>query len=135
MNKSRFGVTALLVAGSAMAENVEGVSEMICAAGQAQICFETGECFAATPWELDVPDFVIIDTKKKRISTTEASGLKRSTEFSKVERGDGKIMLQGIENGRAFSFTIHEVTGRMTAAISRDGLTVSVFGACTDNRS
>lgn len=134
MNKSKLGVAALLVAGSALAENVAGVSEMICAAAQAQICFETGECYAATPVELDLPDFVIIDTKKNRISTTEASGLNRSTEFSKVDRVDGRIMLQGIENGRAFSFTIHESTGRMTAAIARDGLTVSVFGACTDNR-
>ena len=134
MNSKKLGYALLLVAGTAAAENVEGVSEMICAAGQAQICFETGECFAATPWELDMPDFVIIDTKKKRISTTEASGLNRSTEFSKIERDNGRIMLQGIDGGRAFSFTIHESTGRMTAAIARDGLTVSVFGACTDNR-
>jgi hypothetical protein len=80
---------------------------------------------------LGVPDFVIIDTKKGTISTTKASGLNRFTEFTKSERKEGLIYLQGVEGGRAFSFVIHEATGRMTAAIARDGLSVTVFGACT----
>ena len=119
--------------GAAFAENLEGVDNMICAAGLAQICLETGDCYSATPYELDVPDFVLIDADKETISTTKASGLNRSTVFSKVERGEGTIYLQGIENGRAFSFVIDELTGRMTAAVSRDGLTVNLFGACTDS--
>ena len=40
-------------------------------------------------------------------------------------------MLQGFENGRAFSFLIAEKTGRASIAVARDGLGVSVFGACT----
>jgi hypothetical protein len=126
-------ISAGLILGSnAAAENLAGVDEMICSAGQAQICLETGDCYAATPWELSVPDFVVINTKKKTISTTKASGLNRSTEFSKVEKSEGLIYLQGIDSGRAFSFVIDEITGRMTVAVSRDGLSVTVFGACTD---
>ena len=135
MKDSRLAGALLMMATTAVADNVADVTELICAAGQAQICLETGECFAATPWELDVPEFVIIDTKKKRISTTEASGLNRSTDFTKVQRSEGLITLQGIEDGRAFSFVIHETTGRMSVAVARDGLTVTVFGACTDNSS
>jgi hypothetical protein len=131
MKKTLFACLGLAVSGVAAAENVTDVTRMICASGQAQICLETGECFAATPWELSVPDFVIIDTKKGTISTTKASGLNRSTEFTKSERKEGLIHLQGVEGGRAFSFVIHEQTGRMTAAIARDGLSVTVFGACT----
>jgi hypothetical protein len=131
MKKILFAGLGLAVSGVAAAENVTDVTRMICASGQAQICLETGECFAATPWELSVPDFVIIDTKKGTISTTKASGLNRSTEFTKSERKEGLIHLQGVEGGRAFSFVIHEQTGRMTAAIARDGLSVTVFGACT----
>ena len=87
---------------------------------------------AAVPWELSIPDFVVIDTKKKTVSTTKASQLNRSTSFAKVEKQDGLIYLQGIEGGRAFSFVIDEATGRMTVAVARDGLSVTVFGACTD---
>jgi hypothetical protein len=132
MKKLLIASACLILGSNATAENLDGVDEMICSAGQAQICLETGDCYAATPWELSVPDFVVINTKKKTISTTKASGLNRSTEFGKVEKSDGLIYLQGIDRGRAFSFVIDEATGRMTVAVSRDGLSVTVFGACTD---
>ena len=133
MNKKLAIASAMLaMTTTAAAENVEGVGKMICAAAQAQICFETGECFAATPFELQVPDFILVDTKKRTVSTTKASGADRSTEFTHLTREDGLISLQGVEGGRAFSFVIEELTGQLTAAIARDGLTVTVFGACTD---
>jgi len=125
-------VTMTLCA-TAVAENLEGADEVICAAGQAQICLETGECYAVPPVDLDIPEFVLIDTAKKTIRTTKASGENRATEFSMFSRNAGLITLQGAEEGRAFSFVIHEATGRLTAAITRDGLTVTVFGACTDS--
>ena len=131
MKKLLIAGLGLAVSAPVAAEDVTGVTRMVCASGQAQICLETGECYAATPFELAVPDFVIIDTKKGVISTTKASGLNRSTNFTKSERKDGLIYLQGVEGGRAFSFVIHEATGRMTAAIARAGLSVTVFGACT----
>lgn len=123
---------ALLLTGPALAENIEGVDRVVCASGQAQICLETGDCYEVPPFELAVPDFVVIDVKKKTVSTTEASDENRSSKVTLVESADGLLLLQGIENSRAFSFVIHEATGRMTASISRDGLTVTVFGACTD---
>ena len=131
MKKHLIACVGLAASGLAWSEDVTGVNRMICASGQAHICLETGECYAANPWELSLPDFVIIDTKKGIISTTKASGLNRSTEFTKSERKEGLIHLQGVDGGRAFSFVIHEQTGRMTAAIARDGLSVTVFGACT----
>jgi len=98
----------------------------------AQVCFENGECCFAAPWELSIPDFVVIDTKAKTVSTTKASGQNRSTPFSSVIRSDGVIFLQGLESQRAFSFVIEEASGHMTVAIARDGLSVTVFGVCTD---
>ena len=133
MKRPIIASTLLITAGVVLAEDVTGLDEIVCAAGQAHICLETGECFSATPYELSVPDFVVIDTKKRTVSTTKASGLNRSTTLSKIERNDGLIYLQGMEGGRAFSFVIHEATGRLTVAVSRDGLSVTVFGACTDS--
>jgi len=122
----------VLAGGLVQADNLEGVDEMVCAAAQVQICIENDTCYASTAAELGVPDFVVIDTKKNTISTTKASNENRSTKFSSVTKSDGLIYLQGIEGGRAFSFVIDEATGRMTVSVSRDGLSVSVFGACTD---
>lgn len=132
MKKLAVIVAGMLLVVSALADNLEGVDKMICAAGQVQICIENDTCYPANAAELDVPDFVIIDLKKKVISTTKASNQNRSTPLKYIERADGLVYLQGIEGGRAFSFMIDEATGRMTVSVARDGVAVSVFGACTD---
>lgn len=124
--------TGLLAGGTVLADNLEGADELLCAAGHAQVCFENGECFSRAPWELSIPDFVVIDTNDKTVSTTKASGQNRTTPFASVERSDGIIYLQGIEAERAFSFVIEESTGHVTAAIARDGFSVTIFGVCTD---
>ena len=132
MKKLAVIVAGMILVVSALADNLEGVDKMICAAGQVQICIENDMCYPANAAELDVPDFVIIDLKKKVISTTKASNQNRSTPLKYIERADGLVYLQGIEGGRAFSFMIDEATGRMTVSVARDGVAVSVFGACTD---
>ena len=114
-----------------MAENLEGADELLCAARHAQISFENAECFSVAPWELFLPDFAVIDTKEKSVSTTKASGQNRSSPLSSVERSDGIIYLQGIEGNRTFSFVIEESSGHMTVAVVRDGFSVTVFGVCT----
>lgn len=132
MKKLAIACTGLLASSMALAENLEGVDELLCAAGHVQICFENGECFSVAPWELSMPDFVVIDTQEKTVSTTKASGQNRSSPFASVERSDGKIYLQGLEAERAFSFVIEEASGHMTVAVVRDGFSVTVFGVCTD---
>lgn len=132
MKKLAITLAGVLSAGLVQADNVEGAEEILCAAAQVQICIENDTCYATTAAELGVPDFVVINTRNKTISTTKASELNRSTAFSSVQKVDGLIYLQGMEGGRAFSFVIDEETGRMTVAISRDGIAVNVFGVCTD---
>ena len=133
MKKLAIACAGLLAGSAAVSDNLEGVDELLCAAGNVQICFENNECYAVQPWELSMPDFVVIDTKEKTVSTTKASGENRSTPFSSVERSNGLIYLQGIEGGRTFSFVIEENSGHLTIAIVRDGVSVSVFGVCTDS--
>lgn len=124
-------VAGMTIAGLTSADSVFDVDEMVCAAGQVQICLENDTCYASSAAEVAIPDFVVIDTKAKKISTTRSSGENRSSSFTSFARTDGVIFLQGMESGRAFSFVIDEATGRMTVAVSRDGMAVTVFGACT----
>jgi len=132
MKKITIVLAGLLLAGTAYADPLTGVNKFVCAASQVQICLEGDTCYSASPWELDVPEFVVIDLKKKSISTTKSSGDDRSTTFNNSVRSEGNIFLQGLEAGRAFSFLINEATGYMSVAVARDGMVVSVFGACTD---
>ena len=134
MENLAFALAGLLAGALAQADNLEGVDRMLCAAAQVNMCIEEDTCYPATTDELEIPDFVVIDTAKKVISTTKASNLNRSTPFKNFEKTDGLIYLQGVEGGRAFSFVIHEATGRMTVSVANDGITVTVFGTCTDAR-
>jgi len=132
MKKLAIAVAGMVIGGLVQADSLEDVDRMVCAAAQVQICIESDTCYSATAAELDVPEFVVIDIKKKVISTTRASNQNRSTSLKSVEKSDGLIYLQGMEGGRAFSFVIDEASGHMTVSVARDGLSVSVFGACTD---
>jgi hypothetical protein len=124
----------MLLSGTALADNLEGVDRLLCATGEIILCVEGDECYTVLASDIGVPDFVVVDLGAKTLSTTEASQQNRSTPIANVSRSDGRIFLQGVERGRAFSFLIDEVTGRVTVAVSRDGATVSVFGACTTAR-
>jgi hypothetical protein len=122
----------LLASGAALADNLEGADRLLCAPAQIMICVEQADCYPAHGSELGVPDFVIVDLKNKKMQTTKSSQQTRTTAFSSMSRSDGKIFLLGLENGRAFSFVINEITGSLTVALSRDGVAVAVFGSCTN---
>ena len=131
MKKVMIALAGVTIGALAQADQLTGIDRFICAAAQVQMCIENDSCYTASAWELNVPDFVVIDLDKKVVSTTKASGLNRSTTFTSVSKSNGTLFLQGVEDGRAFSFVIDEATGRMTVAVARDGITVNVFGACT----
>ena len=104
---------------------------MLCTAVQATVCDDAANCVIENPWDLNIPQFLEINLRDKTVSTTKASGENRSTPIRTLLREDGLIVLQGVEGGRAFSFVIEEKSGLLSAAVAREGKTVSVFGACT----
>ena len=132
MKKSLMVCLSALVLSIAQAEDLSGLEEFLCSASHVSLCAETGECFDVQPWEIDMPQFVVIDTKRKMIATTRASEQPRSTAITHITRDSTVIYVQGTEAGRAFSMIIDEATGLLTAAVARDGFSISVFGACTD---
>lgn len=130
--KIGYSLAALLVALPAWADDVSRSEKLLCSASRIVACFEGGDCAELMAEEIDVPQFVVVDTRAKRLATTRASGENRSTPIREISRADGLLFFQGIEQGRAFSFVVHELSGHLTVAVSRDGLSVSVFGSCTD---
>jgi hypothetical protein len=135
MRRSIIASAGLLIGGTVAADNLTGVDRMLCATGELTVCIEGDDCYAIQPSEVDVPQFVIVDVKAKTLSTTKASARQRTTAIQSVSRADGLIYLQGVDNGRAFSFVVDEEIGRLTVAVSRDGVTVTMFGNCTTAES
>ena len=104
---------------------------ILCTAVTAMHCHDDGDCVVDVPWNLNIPQFIQVNLKDKKLSTTKASGENRSTPIGNLIREGGQIVLQGFEGGRAFSFVINEASGLLSVGVASDGKVVSVFGACT----
>ncbi|HQQ75957.1 MAG TPA: hypothetical protein PLB01_01260 [Thermoanaerobaculia bacterium] len=125
-------VAALLVAGApdAVADNLTGTNRFLCSVVTVGRCDIDG-CMDDSPDGALVPQFVIIDLGAKLLSTTPASGQNRTTPIESLRREKGLVVLQGLENGRAFSFVIAEKTGSASVAIAREDLVLAVSAMCT----
>jgi hypothetical protein len=135
MAKARIFAMTLLVILAAplvMADDLSGANKLLCTAVQATSCNEDGsDCVTDVPWNFNVPQFIEVDLTQKMLRTTKTADEARQSPINSLTRADGIIVLQGLELGRAFSFVINEKSGRLSAAVARDGITVGVFGACT----
>lgn len=134
MRKSLSGlalIAVLAAPSAAIADDLTGQPHFLCTPVLVNVCTDDGKCESATPWDLNIPQFLEFNLKDKVISTTKASNENRSTPIRTLINESGHIYLQGVEAGRAFSFVIEEKTGLATIAVARDDKTVSVFGACT----
>jgi hypothetical protein len=122
----------LLLAGtSAVSDSLSGKDRLLCSAVEATVCTADGICESGPPWDWQIPQFLIVDLDRKELSSTEASGENRVTPILSLSREDGHIVLQGVQAGRAFSMVLREDNGHVAIAIATDGVTISVFGACT----
>lgn len=134
MGKLQSVVPALILVlsgATVQAEDLRDSTTFLCAAVQATMCVEDGECVVDVPWNFNVPEFVEVDLGGKRIATTRASGESRATDIRHLTREDGTIVFHGFERGRAFSWVIDEQSGRTAVAMAGDGITLSIFGTCT----
>jgi hypothetical protein len=122
---------ALIAPTHLLGDDVSGKDHLLCTVIEATQCTPDAECRTDDLGELNIPQFLEIDLKAKTVSTTKASGQGRSSPIGNLVRDGGLIVLQGLENGRAFSFEIDEHNGMASMAVARDGSTVSAFGVCT----
>ena len=125
------GLASLLYCGGVFADDVSGSDSLLCYGLSAARC-ETGEaCETVEPWRLNLPDFVKLDLRGKRIQTTAASAEQRGTPLQTVQRNDGFILIQGSQGERAFSWLISETSGEGTLSVAGHGQGVTVFTVCT----
>ena len=62
---------------------------------------------------------------------TDNDGSSRKTEIKVSTILDGQFMLQGVENGKAWSMVISSEGGPWGGSIVEDDGLIAVFGACT----
>ena len=122
----------------AVAELFDGESNMLCANQYASECVAGTDCVNVSPASVNLPNFFRINIAEKLISAAPESDSASTTTIERMEHLDGKLMLQGaddgstdVNDGAGWTMSINEATGQMVMTTAGDGFAVVVFGACT----
>jgi|WetSurMetagenome_2_1015567.scaffolds.fasta_scaffold168354_2 hypothetical protein len=121
---------ALLLPGTVFAANFDGSKPLICALMGNFECDPEG-CQRVTPEGINLPEFIRIDFEGKKVSTINDGVQARTTKIERFDRSDGRLYLQGQENGLAWSLVISESNGKMVLTMAGGEVGFAIFGACT----
>lgn len=109
----------------------DGSSPLLCVPIEVFDCGANEGCFESSAETVNLPQFIRIDFEKKMASGTLVDGSVREVGIERMERENGMLVLQGGQEGRGWSVTVGEETGKMTLTASGDRFGFIVFGACT----
>ena len=122
----------------AAAGNFDGSKDLLCAVMDIIECVPGGKCQEATAEEVGIPNFLRINFNEKKLSATFADGSQKISPIVNLEKIDGKVILQGAEDGiegvrdgLGWSLAIDENNGKMVLTASGDAVAFVMFGACT----
>jgi hypothetical protein len=109
----------------------DGSKPMLCAVTAVSECTKDGACERSAPQEggNNLPGFVRVDVKAKLLS--EVDGGTRKTEIKSSAIVDNQLMLQGAENGKAWTIVIASDTGIFGSSVVEDDGLFAIFGRCT----
>ncbi len=124
---------ALLAVGCSLAAGVGPLfaqSPLVCSLVHYTECNADGECGYEPDDRADSPAFVTIDMAAGIVRATEPRFSGRSSPILNSHEEAGRIMLTGVQGGRAWSITFVEATSEMSLAISDPDAAILVFGRC-----
>jgi hypothetical protein len=120
-----------LVPSAPAATPFDGSVPLICALIEVMDCAPGADCQRGAPESVNLPQFVKLNFSEQTLSTTEAAQKQEATPIKHLEPFDSRLILQGVEGGRAWSLIIAKDTGKMSATVSDDQVGFVIFGACT----
>jgi hypothetical protein len=115
----------------AWAGGIDPAKPALCANTETFECGPGENCIADTPEAINLPRFFRIDFPANKAYGERADGEQTTAEITNQKVEDGRIVLQGVQNGNGWSVMIDQVSGNMTLAVSADQVGFIVFGACT----
>lgn len=113
------------------AGDFDGSKPLICAVIQTVSCPRGEDIETGAAEDIDLPQFLFIDFEKKIVTGKSSEGELRETTIERIKHEDGKLILQGVQRGKAWSAVINEETGKTTIMGGNDEMGVIVFAACT----
>ena len=132
-----FAATMTAMAAVSSASFFDGKTPLLCTVHQLFECDPPNACQPVTPGQINGVSHLDIDFSKKLITKAGEQSAQES-KIDSIEAGvDGKLVIQGIEDGAAdirdgagWTITIMDPEGTMTMAVAGDGFAVVGLGAC-----
>lgn len=130
---------SVLLAGGApsVAAPYDGSQALVCAVQYVSQCDAGTDCVNVMPESVNLPDLFIVDVPEKVLRPIPESGMERTTPIERSEILDGKLILQGaddgiedVRDGLGWTLAIDEQTGKLVFSAAGDGFAMIVFGAC-----
>jgi hypothetical protein len=124
-----FALAVALTLAAGVSALAEQASTLLCAVINVVECSAQGECQRSTLETANLPRFIRVDPAARSLASTGDDA--RTAPIQSIERVNDRLILQGGQQGRAWSATVAEKTGQMSVAVVEDQTAFVVFGACT----
>jgi hypothetical protein len=131
-------ILCLGLTSKAIAGDFDGSKPLLVSVARIMECTPVEGCKDVSANEVRLPRFLKIDFAKKTIRPARGGGDIPDTVIERSERVDGKLILQGAEDGYAemrdglgWTMAISEESGLVVLTTSGDEVGFVVFGACT----
>jgi hypothetical protein len=126
----------IIAATAVEAGDFDGAVPMLISVIRVVECVPDGTCREVSPASVELPQFLKIDFNKKTIRPAAAGDEAPATTIERHEVVDGKLILQGAEDGYenmrdglGWTMAITEETGQVVLTASGDQVAFVVFGA------
>ena len=129
-------VCSIIAASAVGAGDFDGTQPLLISVIRVVECTPDSACREVTPASVNLPQFLKIDFTKKTIRPADADDETPDTVIERQEIVDGKLILQGAEDGYekmrdglGWTMAISVETGQVVLTASGDQVAFVVFGA------
>ena len=135
MRTKHLAVTAGFLATCSLAPAawaLDSSKALICATMVTVECERGGNCITGPAEGVNLPTFLDVNTKRKRITGQRADGSELTTPIERQEKLGDLVILQGGQNAVGWTMSIAETTGHMTVTAAGEDVGFIVHGACRE---
>jgi hypothetical protein len=129
-------IGSLVAVPAVSAGDFDGSRPLLISVTRVVECVPEGTCEVVPPESLDLADFLKVDFTQKTIRAANSDDESQSTAIERQEVVDGKLILQGAEDGYekirdglGWTVAISQDTGRVVLTASGDQVAFVIFGA------